>query len=153
MANLGGIKSLQVLHSALLSGQVILLGIVLYLVYSGNSIPSMTGMDRNLQLVAIVVSAVCIIGGLQLFKRKVGQARDSQTGIKDKFIVYRGACILLWALLEAPVLVCGICFFLTGNTAFLLRAAALLLFFTIMGPSLKKTSLHLQVDESALMDL
>ena len=76
-----------------------------------------------------------------------------QLGAKEKFAVYRSASIIEWALLEAPVLFCIVCFFLTGNYAFMALAVVLIFLFVLVAPSKTKTLNHLQINEAELDEL
>jgi hypothetical protein len=76
-----------------------------------------------------------------------------QTGVKEKFPAYRSASILQWAILDGPSLFCIICFFLTGNYAFLALSVVIMFLFTMTAPSKSKIILQLQINESEFEDL
>ena len=81
------------------------------------------------------------------------QLREMQTNTKEKFLLYRAASILQWALLEGPSLFCILCFFLTGNYAFLALAIAIMFLFILMAPSKNKIVTQLQISESEIDEL
>ena len=110
-------------------------------------------LDKVLQVAALIITAAGIFAGMTLFKKKLMQIREMQTGAKEKFDLYRSACIIQWALLEGPSIFCIICFFLTGNYAFLALVLVVLFLFAMTAPSKLKILLQLQISESELDDL
>lgn len=148
-----GFKTLNILHKAMLAGQVLFAVGCIYVLYTKTIVPSSQDLDKILQVVAIVFSAAGFFAGNFLFKRRLSQAREASAGLKEKFAIYRSACIMQWALLEAPVLFSVICFLLTGNYAFIALAAALILLFTILGPSKIKIAFQLGVSEDEIAAL
>ena len=106
-----GFALLRILHLALLSGQLIFSGVVFYLVYSKIMIPSLQEQDKTFQLVTIAIAVIAYYSGNYLFKKKMLQLKENvNASINEKFVQYRTACLLQWALLEAATLVCGISF-------------------------------------------
>jgi len=65
----------------------------------------------------------------------------------QKFEVYRAASLVQWALLEGPAIFCLICFFLTGNYAFLGLALVLIILFFLLGPTRTKIAFQLGLSE------
>ena len=76
-----------------------------------------------------------------------------QEAAKEKFALYRTACLIQWALLEGPSIFCTICFFLTGNYAFLGLVLVILFVFVMTTPSKLKMQQQLQISEAELEDL
>jgi uncharacterized membrane protein YbhN (UPF0104 family) len=153
MQQISPLKVLNTIHKAMLTGQVLFAAVGFYLVYSNTLEPPAKELEKILQVVALTVTAACVYAGITLFKKRLQQIREMQTGAKEKFEKYRSACILQWALTEAPVLLCIICLFLTGNYAFLALAAVLIILFAMMAPSKIKIILHLQIGEQEVDDL
>ena len=147
------IKALMILHKALLVGQIIFAGVSFFLVYVKTQPSPMEELDRTLQVVAIVLSAGGFFAGTSLFKKKLLQLRDMQISLKEKLGLYRSACIIQWALIEGPCLATIICFFLTGNYAFLALTAVLILLFAMTAPSKAKIALQLGLSEAELEEL
>ena len=58
-----------------------------------------------------------------------------------------------WAFLEGPGIFSIVCFFLTGNYAFIALAAVLILLFAILAPSKLKIALLLGVSEAEVSEL
>ena len=147
------IKSLNILHKALLTGPVLLAAICFYLVYSEKIIFQAQELDRSLQVMAIIIAVAGVFTGTSVFKKKLLQAREMEAGAAEKFAVYRAASILQWALLEGPSIFCIISFFLTGNYAFLALAGVVMFLFVMTAPSKTKILLQLQISEAELDDL
>lgn len=144
------LKSLQVLHKAMLLGQVLFAAVVLFLKYSGSFTSSFSHLDKTLQVFAVAISFAGFFIGSALFKKKVQQARDLSADIKTKAAAYRSASIIQWALLEAPCLFCIICFLLVGNYAFIALAAVLMFWFALNAPSKIKIMMLLRLSEEEM---
>ena len=147
------LKTLNIIHKALMIGQILFSCVCIYLIYSKAVLPTGADLDKVLQVVALVVTAGGIFAGIIFFKKKLMQLREMQTDAKGKFNIYRSACIVQWALLEGPSLFCTICFFLTGNYAFLAVVVVILFLFVMMAPSKTKVLLQLQISEAELDEL
>jgi hypothetical protein len=146
-------KMLSILHKGLMMGQVLFAGICIYLVYTNTILPAAKELDKTLQVIALLITAGGIFGGMTFFKKKLMTIRAMQTDAKEKFALYRTACLIQWALLEGPSIFCTIGFFLTGNYAFLALVLAILFVFVMTAPSKLKMQLQLQVSEAELEDL
>jgi hypothetical protein len=144
------IKALQILHKAMLLGQILFAAVVLFLKFSGSFTFSLSCLDKTLQVFAVVISFAAFFIGSALFKKKVQQARDSALDVKIKADAYRSASVIQWALLEGASLFCIICFLLAGNYAFLALSAALLFWFALNGPSKIKIMLLLGLNEEEM---
>jgi hypothetical protein len=143
----------MILHKALLLGQIMFATVCIFLVYNKTRGAANEELDRILQVVALALAAGGFFAGTSLFKKKLLQIRDMQTDTKEKLSVYRSACITQWALIEGPSLFTIICFFLTGNYAFIALTAILILLFTVMAPSKAKIAFHLGLTEAEMEDL
>jgi hypothetical protein len=146
-------KALNILHKAMLIGQLLFAAVCVYLLYSKSVIPSRNELDKTLQVIAIIFSVAGFLAGNFLFKKRLQQAKESSLAIKEKFAIYRSGCIIQWALLEAPVLFSIVGFFLTGNYAFIALVAMLMLLFTVLGPSKIKIAFQLGVSEEDIAAL
>ena len=144
---------MSILHKALMMGQILFSGLCIYLVYSNTILPIAKELDKTLQVVALIITAGGIYAGMTIFKKKLITIRDMQTDAKEKFVLYRTACLIQWALLEGPSIFCTICFFLTGNYAFLALVLVILFIFVMTAPSKLKMQLQLQISQAELEDL
>ncbi|WP_276479632.1 hypothetical protein [Paraflavitalea pollutisoli] len=123
------IKALKILHLSI-AGSLVAGILVLALVADGPVVDA--AMGRTLQAVSVVLSVGVIWMGFNLFKRKLLAARNSSEAGPVRLSLFRTAYIIWWAMIELPGLFAAICFFLTGNYAFLVLAgfhAILLLLF------------------------
>jgi hypothetical protein len=144
------LKILNLLHKALLMGQVLFAGVSIYLVYSGNFLPPAKELDRTLQVIALAAAAGGIYAGMLLFKKKLIQIGEMQAEVKLKLALYRAACIMQWALMEGPSVFCIACFLMTGNYAFLALVVVILFLFVMTAPSKSKILMQLQISEAEL---
>jgi len=149
----GGLKTLLMIHKAMLVGQLLFACIAFYLVYSNSFTNEFQHLNQILQVIALVFSAAGFYLGSLLFKKKLLQARETLTGRNDQWAVYKTACILQWTMLEAPCIFVIICFLLTGNYAFLALAVALIVLFATMAPTKLKIVFQLQMAEEEIADL
>ena len=147
------LKALQIIHKAFMAGQILFASVCIYLIYSKLVLPAADELDKILQVVALIVTAGGIFAGMSLFKKKLMQIRETSNGAKEKFNLYRSACFVQWALLEGPSLFCIVCFFLTGNYAFLALMVVVLFLFSMTAPSKIKVLLQLQISEAELDEL
>ena len=148
-----GLRVLNLLHKAMLAGQILFAAICVYMLYTKAIVSSLQDMDKIFQVIAIGLSAAGFFVGSFLFKKKLQQARETSTGLKEKFAIYRSGCIMQWAFLEGPSIFSIVCFFLTGNYAFIALAAALILLFAILAPSKLKIALLFGVSEAEIIEL
>ena len=144
------LKALNIIYKALMAGQILFASVCIYLIYSKLVLPAADELDKVLQVVALIITAGGIFTGMSLFKKKLVQIRETSAGAEEKFNLYRSACIIQWALLEGPSLFCIICFFLTGNYAFLALMVVVLFLFAMTAPSKIKVLQQLQISEAEL---
>ena len=147
------LKSLQIVHRALLLGLVLFAAIAFYLNYSGNFIAGLKSYDQPLQVIAITLSFGGFFIGSLLFKKKMQQLKDSSPELRVKLSTYRSAAIMQWALLEGPALFAIICFLLVGNYAFLALAVVFIILFAVTAPNKTKMMLLLQLTEEEINEL
>jgi hypothetical protein len=147
------LQALNIIHKALMMGQILFAAVCIYLIYSKTVVPAATELNKVLQVVALIITAGGIFAGMSLFKTKLLLIREMQTAAKEKFDLYRSASIIQWALLEGLAIFCIVCFFLTGNYAFLALVLVILFLFAMMAPSKVKILLQLQINEAELDEL
>ncbi len=144
------LRGLQIIHKAMLLGQLAFAAVAFFLKYSGSFPSGYNELDKTLQVVALVLSIGGFFTGASLFKRKLQGAMTAFPDVKTKAAVYRNACIVQWAFLEGPSLFCIVCFLLVGNYAFLALSAALMLVFALTAPVKLKIMLQLQLSEEEM---
>jgi uncharacterized membrane protein len=142
----GNIKALKILHSALMMGVVMFGAIVFFLVYANHTSP-VTGLDKPLQVIALILCAAGIYFSNKLFKKQIETIRQSADSVKEKINQFRAACIMQWALLEGPALFTIIAFFLTGNYALFILSGIMICALYVAGPSKQRIMQQLQLNE------
>lgn len=148
-----GFKALSIMHKGLLLSVIMLGGVMLALISTNTVPPPEPELDRILQVVALVTGVAGFLGGAMLFKKRLLAMRDANITTEEKWKQYFGLCLLQWALLEGPALLCMTSFFLTGNYAFLILGGLLLLILAMQGPSKMKIILQLGITEDELDQL
>ncbi|MEP6727447.1 MAG: hypothetical protein ABJC98_16630 [Bacteroidota bacterium] len=141
------LKSLRIVHLALLAVQCLMLATVLYLVMQKTMPAAEPALDKTLQVAALLVSFGAVFGATGIFKKRLASIPVGANSQAEKANQYRMANIIQWALLEAASLFSSICFLLTGNYAFAALAIALIVYFAMLGPSKLKAMLQLQLSE------
>jgi len=151
MKNVTVFASLNLMHKAMLVGQIIFTAVMFFLVYKEEFSPVFAEHEKTIQIAALVFSALAIFIGNTLFKKKLSLMNDyTVTDAKTKLTQYRSASIIQLALLEAGCLVNGICLLLTGNYAFLALIALLLLYFAMLIPVKNRIATQLNLQTSDL---
>ena len=144
------IKALNILHKALISGQVVFGAIASYLVYANLFVSNQKNLEKPLQLIAVLLSVGGFIVGNLIFKNRINNVIGTKESIVTKMEVYRTACLVQWALIELGCLFSIISFMLTGDYSFLFLAGALVLTFAMLSPAKDKIVFQLQLtDEEA----
>jgi protein-S-isoprenylcysteine O-methyltransferase Ste14 len=115
-------KALKIVHLGITGGLLIFAGAILFLFQMGKLKATDPSMERTLQVVAVICSVALLLIGFNLFKRKMMEARNSNGSGAARMALYRTACIIWWAMIEAPGLLAVVSFFITGNYAFLALA-------------------------------
>ncbi len=148
--NIGALKTVQLLHRALMLGMFIFLVIAFALNYFKLFAPDLKEMEKSIQIIALIASFIGFFIGNTIFKKKLALAREVVNNNVERFAIYRSGCLLQWALLEASALLVIICFMLTGNYSILALAFVMLLLFSILSPNKIKVQVHLQIPEEEL---
>ena len=112
-------KALRLLHTAILCGLAFFT--IISLVIPREEIAK--NLDKSiepiLQAVAAGASLLSLLIGFNIFKKQLVAARNNGGTAETRMAVYRSACILWWALIDAPGILSIIGFTLTGNYAFI----------------------------------
>ncbi len=146
------VRMLTIMHLAIFMGTAVFAAIVTFLVYSKRLVFDAKAFEEILQVIAILVSAVAVLLGNQLFKKRLAQIQ-LETNNRKKFEMYRSISIVQWALLEGASMVCIVGFLLSANYAFLGLVAFLLLFLMMLRPNVVKISLLTGIPQDELKTL
>lgn len=118
------IKALSILRIAFAMGCTIFLGVVAYLIEI-QKYPA-SNISANLLLpVAAAIFLVCSFVA-KIFERKKLSSLNSNIPAADKLALYRSVKIFNFAMIELPVIVVIISYFLTANRMFLFVAPLLI---------------------------
>jgi hypothetical protein len=109
-------------------------------------------MEEILMPLTAGIAILGILGNGMVFRMLVAKARPDQN-LLQKLQTYQTGFIARLAILEAPALMCGIGYMLTGNAIFIGIALALLFMMVIRRPSLAEImeKLPLSREEEALL--
>ena len=143
----GYLKSLKIIHLALLAGQCMFLVVMVFLVVRNILPPVSPSLDKTFQVMALLVSFAAVFGSMRIFKKKLLTINTTAGSIAGKLAQYRTANILQWAMIEGATLFSIICFFLTSNYSFAALAITLIVFFAMLMPAKIKIMLQLQLNE------
>lgn len=147
------IKALQVLHNAMMFGQALFAAVAIFIVYKNGRLLQSDSIDKTLQVVVVLVALPLIVFGLKWYQKKVLEIRNNNNSPTQKFTQYRNAIIKVLAMVEAPAILSIIAFLLTGNWAFLILFAMLLIFFASLQPTKIKLLLLLALSEKDLEEV
>lgn len=147
-------KALKILHLGITAGLLIFAVAILLLFQTGNLKAIDPSLERILQAVAVMLTVTLLLIGFNLFKRKMMEARNSASAGEARMQRYRTACIIWWAMIEAPGLFSVVCFFMTGNYAFIALAAFHILLLLLFMPRKENiiVLLNLNNKEVALLE-
>lgn len=129
-------KTLSIIYYALGAGMLFSL-VVFYILVSQGGNP---GNGDLVLILSIVVPVMGIIGfgGGRYLAASFAQKSRFTTNVAQKFTYYRTACLISWAMLEAPALLSGVAYFLTGDSLFSAFFAMIFLVFLFNRPSITK---------------
>lgn len=110
-------RQLMIIHSALIIGQLIFLGVSLTIVSDGE-------VEGNESLFKLIAPGLLAGGAIiAFFLRRTILAKAQKKELKDKLAAFSTATIVYCALLEGPAMFSIVCILLTGNLLFLALVA------------------------------
>ncbi len=151
MRKISPFKSLQRIHTAMLSG-IVLFCIVSAIVHLPGRQFANGNLNKILQVVVLAISFILIKTGVTTFNRQL-QSIQADLATDKKMGLYKTAAIIKWAMMEAPVLLSVISFMLTRNYAFMVLAFVLMVLFALHGPVRQNILLQLQISEEEARQL
>lgn len=156
------LKSLTLLHLALLAGQVLFAGVILFIrSYKENQQwnlnktigwgvpPEMIPLTKTTNdfyfYIALGLVFSVIVASYYLYQAKVSQAKE-KTGLFAILTEYRSAMLLRDACLQGPSLLATIAFFLTGNERYMALTGLAILVFLVWWPTQSKIVSDLRLE-------
>lgn len=129
--------TLSIIHFALVAGQVLFMGVLLYMQSNGGTEVE-SGADTSFMLIATLAMAGILVGMFITRNRLASIEQGSE--LKDKLAQYSTTLIIKYALLEGPSLV-ALVFFLQSGNYYLLGISAFLIIFLIINRPTKEKAL------------
>ncbi len=127
-------QQLQVLHGALMAGAVLMSIVLGFLLTQDAAVADFSGLTKGLLAIALVLMSLEIVVSNFIWRSR--QATIPTAGLpSEKWLHYRTACILRWALLEGGILISVVLTFLERNTAGFCITAVGLAFLFLARPS------------------
>jgi len=145
------IKSLILIHTAMLIGQL-LFAVIIYTVSGFSTSNESHTLFQALQIIAVLLSFGCGFAAFKVSKQKIQQIQSTTLSFSEKLLQYRSACILKYALLEMPAMFCLISYFLIHNISFLLLFGVLLFVFAGQKPTVFLMTIEMNVSKEDLME-
>lgn len=146
----GYLKTMKVLHLALLGGQCLALGIALFLVIAHKIPPVAASLDKTLQVVALILAFAAVITATSMYKSRLVTINSGGYTTADKLLQYRTANVMRWMLTELAALFSIACFLVTSNYSFMALALGLIIFYALLAPGALKIVLQLQLSQEEL---
>ncbi|HEY1199754.1 MAG TPA: hypothetical protein VGE79_02185, partial [Niastella sp.] len=84
---------IKIVHIGLLVGMAMFDIVSLIIVLQGIPVIADEPMQRNLQVGCVLLSALLLIGGFKIFKKRIFTARNSTEPGEKRMEMYRAACI------------------------------------------------------------
>jgi len=137
------VPTLKIIHIALIMGQLVFAGVVLFL-DSQNSV----GMAKELSNIFLFLALIFTGGGIfmsRTFYKSKLDAIEQEQALDIKLAQLRTAMIMKYAILETPSIFALAGFLITGNYLILLFALLVIAVFVMEAPSLEKISQELQL--------
>jgi len=136
------VRTLTIIHLALVTGVLIFVGIVMYL----QNKPMRMAIDTNdtMLLIYPVIAIAGVFMSQTIFKRILSVAKQKTT-LKEMLGSYQAASIIKYVLIEGPVMIGLVFYLLTGNGAFLAIAAFLIFYLIVQKPAQEKIKNELEL--------
>lgn len=126
------IKTLQIIHLAMILGQVFFALIAFFL--NKDRAASATEENELLLYIVPLIAAIGVIAGSFMFRKRLAVLSPAAS-LSEKHALYQGACIMRYAFLQGPSLFAIAIYLMTGNLVFLLFSGLLILYLIYLRPS------------------
>jgi hypothetical protein len=152
MNKTGTIKKLQAIYKAMLMGQVLFMGIVIFIKAKGIGTHNAVNEDasRIMQVLAVAISVGCLWAGMHFYRKRIAVIKDSDIPVAEKLKQYQSVSIFKWGLTEVPSFFCVLSYFRTGNWAFLALAIVIVFVFAGYNPTRQKLLQELDITPELL---
>lgn len=144
------LKSLSIIHIALILGQVVF-GVVCIVVTGKTEI--ILNPEGDVFFLIVPAAALSgMIGAVIIFKKFLEQA-SVKPNLGEKLVAYRTAIIVRYALLEGPSLFGIVIYYLNGNLFYLFISGFIILFFLTLRTTKEKLETDLKLDYKEKLEL
>ncbi len=126
-------KTLQILHFALLGGQLMVTGVFAFMVHY-YLVQTDVNFPTNIIYLTLLLPVLGVLGSNFLFKIFLKRIPD-KAPIREKLTSYQTALLVRYAILEMPTLMLLVLYFLCGNQFLILAALLAAAYFLMMKPS------------------
>ena len=144
------VSALQMIFDGLLGGMVIF-SFVIFFVFNNSSASSPQLFDIFIIIIP-TLGIACFLASNFIFK-KLSRSIDINSELIVKLKSYYTAYILKLAILEFPVMISLIAYFLTGGKIFLAFVTIFIIYFIWSRPTPAKTITTLQLNENEIRKL
>ncbi len=136
--NQGDIRTLTIMHLALLVGQILFAAVIFFVVYTTKPIGALQQYSDQLLLACIVFCAAGYGVANLIFKRKLRQLNAMQGDASQKMNSYRAINILRWGIIQSTIIFTTIVYFMAINKNLLILIIIMIILFAILRPSREK---------------
>lgn len=126
---------LTIIWFALVLGQVLFLGVTLFMVQGGGFAE---GFDGLLEYIAVGALLPMLLMSQVLYKKQIQRALDTNASEDEKLSMYQTANIIKGSLMEGGNIFCITAYLLTGTQWLILPIVAVLGLFFIQRPTVQK---------------
>lgn len=140
------IRTLKIIHVAIVISLLIFLGFSIYLSYTVNFNLG-ESMKDFFQVIVPLLFIASVTASQILFKYKINSIQ-SHDDLSLKMNAYRTAFIIKCAVLEAPVLLSIVAYFLTSDALFSILSAVMIAYFIMQHPNASKMKEQLMMNET-----
>ena len=137
--------TLRIINLALIVGQLIFAGIIIFLIDNGNS-PLLEEYNNLFLSIAFIFTFGAIFASNSIYKSKLKGILPGKT-VFEKLQAYRVAIILKYGILEGAGMFSIMACFIIGNFLFLIFLAAIVAAFLFSTPSVDKIVLELKLSD------
>jgi uncharacterized integral membrane protein len=140
------LRALRIVFSAMLTGTLLFVFIVLFLSYMDPIISPVKEYENILAGISILAGGVSFAIANKGYSKGIAVAKDSLKSLPDKLNQYRATLIRYIALCEAPALFGVILFFVTGNYLMLIVTTLMVAAFLYRRPVVGRLKEELGLD-------
>ena len=129
------LRSMKVVHFALVNGLFFFLIVDLLLLYSGGVMLDDKEFAKNLLYALLVLSAAGLWFGGYIFKKKINSGLPEKKNLEEKLLLYREAMIMRTASWEVPAFAGCVFFMMTGGITFAVIAVFFMVVMVLARPT------------------